>query len=160
MKKISKREAAIAIMTDNAGRPMAEVLEIIAAEISVSLAGAKSYYVWIVANGRAPGVVEKATRARKEAPAKAPRVKAERPAKKATEKAVASAKKVATHGKTEEELAQIKLANLERMREVAKKFKARKVIEVADEGEVELTEEGNGFEPPAFLSHSELKFMI
>ena len=60
---MSKRNDAIFIMTENATLPMADVVKLIAEKIGVTEANAKSYYRWIVANGKAPGTVEKTARA-------------------------------------------------------------------------------------------------
>lgn len=54
----SKRGIAVQIMKDNADKPMHEVLKLIAEANAYTLGDARSYYVWIVKNGYAPGVIE------------------------------------------------------------------------------------------------------
>ena len=70
---MSKRNDAIEVMKANAKLPMADVVKLIADKIGVTDANAKSYYKWIVANGKAPGEVVKTVRATK---AKAPKAAA------------------------------------------------------------------------------------
>lgn len=60
--RITKRGTAIEIMKANEGKPMAEVLPLIATALEVNLTGARSYYSWIVENGKGPGVVVKTER--------------------------------------------------------------------------------------------------
>ena len=56
---MSKRNQAIEIMNANASAPMGDVVKLIAKKIGVTEANARSYYRWIVANGKGKGTVEK-----------------------------------------------------------------------------------------------------
>lgn len=60
--RVTKRGTVIAIMTANPDKPMADVLKLITEAIGVNATAARSYYSWIVENGKAPGKVEKVER--------------------------------------------------------------------------------------------------
>lgn len=145
MAKVTKTQITIRVMTENADKPMAEVVPLIAKANSVTETVAKGAYRWVVANGLAPGNVERA-RAPKEEPKAS---KASKPVTKPAVKAKATPKvkeaktveakpkgnrftgklkanvKSEPEPKTEDELASIKAANLKRMQEVTAKMKKR-----------------------------------
>jgi hypothetical protein len=60
--RVTKRGTAILIMKENEGKPMAEVLPLISKALDVNNTAARSYYSWIVENGKGPGVVVKTER--------------------------------------------------------------------------------------------------
>ena len=134
MAKVTKTQITIRVMTENSSKSMAEVVPLIAKENNVSEAVAKGAYRWVVANGLAPGNVEKATRAGRAAKVVAPvtdkavkRIVAESIVKargnRFTGKVKADAK--VEKPKSDSDIAKIKAANLKRMQEVAAKMKAR-----------------------------------
>lgn len=61
----TKRAAAIAVMRAHADKPMADVLPLIQTALGGSKGEARSFYVWLVENGRAPGTVVKTERVKK-----------------------------------------------------------------------------------------------
>lgn len=101
----SKRGKAIAVMTANGDKVMDDVLPLIAAECGIDVGQARSYYAWIVANGKAPGVVTK----------KAPKPKAEKAAKQT------ASKPQQEPTRSPEEIAAAKAANLKKMKELREK---------------------------------------
>jgi hypothetical protein len=142
MAKVTKTQITIRVMTENSSKSMAEVVPLIAKENSVSEAVAKGAYRWVVANGLAPGNVEKAGRAGRTAKvvsvAKvvAPvtvkavkRIVAESIVKarvnRFTGKVKADVKAKVELPKSDSDIAKIKAANLKRMQEVTAKMKAR-----------------------------------
>ena len=94
-----------AIMNDNPTRPMAEVVEIMAREITINgkpmgAARAKAYYVDAVKKGRCPGKIETLAKAPKAAAPKVPKVKAPKVAKAPADRKEllkAAAKKAGIH---------------------------------------------------------------
>lgn len=132
----SKRSQAIAIMNANADKAMDEVVALIASEIEVTEANARSYYTWIVKNGKAAGLIVARPRGRKASAPKARALKA-KPAK--TKKAAATrlAKaKVAVEGKTEAEVAEIKAKNLARLKEVGARMNAQRATDTVEDTDV------------------------
>jgi len=161
---MSKRNDAIEIMKANATLPMRDVVALIADRIGVTDANAKSYYRWIVTNGKAPGVIEKSERAAKAVSTKAPKVKAIKPQK--FPKVLMTDKKKVTD-KTVEELEDIKNKNLARLKAVHKKYMKGQVAEprVSDEPFDEsavptLEAELESFKAPAFLSKDDVKALV
>ena len=102
---MSKRNQAIEIMNANASAPMGDVVKLIAKKIGVTEANARSYYRWIVANGKAKGTVEKATKKAK----------------------VTKSKPELVNTKTLSEIEAIKAKNLATMREVSKRKEYKNV---------------------------------
>ena len=102
---MSKRNQAIEIMNANATAPMGDVVKLIAKKIGVTEANARSYYRWIVANGKAKGTVEKATKKAK----------------------VTKSKPELVNTKTLSEIEAIKAKNLATMREVSKRKEYKNV---------------------------------
>lgn len=138
----SKRSQAIAIMNANADKAMAQVVEMIADAINVTIPNAKSYYRYIVKHKLAAGNVEASARggkakAQKAAPApvkekaqpkaKAPAAKAKGRTAKAPAKAKDedSARSAEDSTKSPKDIEAIKAANLKRMKEVTAKMKAK-----------------------------------
>ena len=119
--KITKRDRAIATMKSNADKPMAAVLQLIMAELEVHEVLAYKFYRYCVKENLAPGAL---TAFKGKAAPAAP--KASKAAVKATVKRMA--KELAAKAKAElnvDEIAKIKEANLERMREVTAKLKPK-----------------------------------
>ena len=169
---MSKRSTAIAIMTANSDRPMDEVCQLIAEGFSGTLAEAKSFYKWIVKNGKAPGAVAEASkRGRKAAISLAPlpmppvvdlaAAEAPAPAKKASK----AMKAASAPEKSPEEIERIKAANLKRLKEVsakAAKRPASRKAKVAEEVEAPATfmAEADPFASPASLSMDEVAALV
>lgn len=146
----SKRQVAIDIMATNADKPMADVLPLIAEANGITISAARSYYVWIVKNTDTPGIIEtktKTVRAPKEKVVKV-KTKREAVAKVKAEKPVET--------KSPEEIERIKAANLARIKEVAKKFKKEKEVEVEENYEQPL----DSFAAPAFLTRREVEILV
>jgi hypothetical protein len=143
---MSKRSDAVAIMSANADKSMAEVVTLIADAINVTEGNAKSYYRYIVEHKLAPGTVTKSSRKLTDAKVEKQVKRESKTAKaqyentvrslnaKAKTKAAAVAaltggrikasKEVpATSLLPDSEVARIKEANLKRMREVTAKRK-------------------------------------
>jgi len=178
---MSKRSDAVAIMSANSNKSMAEVVTLIADAINVTEANAKSYYRYIVEHKLAPGTVTKS--ARKLTDAKVDKqVKLEQRTHKAKTKADAVAA-ITKPAKTKQvsaaallpasEVARIKEANLKRMREVTSKRKVyTNVARLEGPGvpdfdqdearaEVEaIVDSFDDFKAPRFLSKSELKAVL
>lgn len=162
---MSKRNDAIFIMTENAALPMADVVKLIAEKIGVTEANAKSYYRWIVANGKAPGVVEKTARAPKAD--KAP--KAAKP-KLIKAKPIKLTDKPKITDKTVEEIADIRAKNLARLKAVGKKYAKGQYAEgrsgrehTDEEARAEVTNLENSlesFQAPAFLNMSQVRALV
>ena len=160
---MSKRNDAIFIMNENAHLPMADVVILIAEKIGVTDANAKSYYRWIVANGKASGVVEKTTRA-----PKAPRTpKAAKPKLIKVPKPKVQGDKPKVTDKTVEELADIRAKNLARLKAVGAKYAKGRSAEPRFSDEPfdadavpTLEAELDSFKVPAFLTKDQLKAVI
>ena len=165
---MSKRDTAINIMKANEGKPMNEVVELIAKDIGVTVANAKSYYRWIVANGRAPGLVEKTTKA---AP-KAPKAAKESKPKLIKPKPVFLEDKPKVTDKTVEELADIRAKNLARLKAVGKKylkgqyadgriggFTAEEAM-AAKEYVESVTNDIDSFKSPEYLDMDQVKALV
>lgn len=160
---MSKRNDAIFIMNENAHLPMADVVTLIAEKIGVTDANAKSYYRWIVANGKAPGVVEKTTRA-----PKAPKTpKAAKPKLIKVPKPKVQGDKPKVTDKTVEELADIRAKNLARLKAVGAKYAKGRSAEPRFSDEPfdadavpTLEAELDSFKVPAFLTKDQLKAVI
>lgn len=167
---MSKRSDAIEVMKSNANLSMGDCVKLIADKIGVTEANAKSYYKWIVANGKAPGTVEKTVRAPK-ATAKPKTPKAPKMIKPKLDTSILKDKKKVTD-KTVEELADIRAKNLERLRAVGRKYAKGRVAEPtatgvenfdADEARAEianLDRELDSFKAPKFLNMSDVKALV
>lgn len=163
---MSKRDEAIKIMKANEGKPMADVVVLIAKKIDVTEANAKSYYKWIVTNGKAPGEVVKTARAPK-AP-KAAKAKAPKLIKVPKPKMPADKPKIAD--KTVEEIADIRAKNLARLKAVGRKYTKGKYAEgrsgrehTDEEARAEvqnLENELDSFKAPKFLNISDVKALV
>lgn len=166
---MSKRATAIEIMKANEGKSMADVVALIAKQIDVTEANAKSYYKWIVANGKAPGVVEKTARAAKSAGPKAP--KAAKP-KIIKAKPVKLTDKPKITDKTVEEIADIRAKNLARLKAVHKKYAKGQYAEGKSGGftaeqaadaqkyVADVTNDLDSFKAPEFLSMDDVKALV
>lgn len=162
---MSKRNDAIFIMTENATLPMADVVKLIAEKIGVTEANAKSYYRWIVANGKAPGTVEKTARAPKAD--KAPKVAKPKLIKA---KPIKLTDKPKITDKTVEEIADIRAKNLARLKAVGKKYAKGQYAEgrsgrehTDEEARAEVTNLENSlesFQAPAFLNMSQVRALV
>ena len=156
--------SAIFIMTENATLPMADVVKLIAEKIGVTEANAKSYYRWIVANGKAPGVVEKTARAKS---VKTP--KAAKP-KLIKAKPIKLTDKPKITDKTVEEIADIRAKNLARLKAVGKKYAKGQYAEgksgrdhTDEEARAEvanLENELDSFKAPAFLNMNQVRALV
>lgn len=167
---MSKRNDAIFIMNENASLPMADVVKLIAEKIGVTEANAKSYYRWIVANGKAPGAVEKSTRAAKStATPKAPKAKAPKLIKPKLDMSATKDRKPVTD-KTVEEIADIRAKNLARLKAVGQKYANQangkeggftaKQAKEAREYVAAVTNDLDSFKAPSFLSMSDVKALV
>jgi len=168
MEKISKRATAIAIMAANADKAMDEVVAMIAAANEITVANAKSYYRWIVQNGMAAGSIEKPARVVKEKVAK---VKAEKVVKAPQPHWRRNLRLPVANA---DELAKIKAANLQRMKEVTTKSRQFLPGQVAngkksaapvdpDEARAEVDNILNGldsFKAPAFLTKDQIRSLV
>ena len=133
-------------------------------KIGVTEANAKSYYRWIVANGKAPGTVEKTTRAKSD---RAP--KAAKP-KLIKAKPVKLADKPKITDKTVEEIADIRAKNLARLKAVGKKYAKGQYAEgksgrdhTDEEARAEvanLENELDSFKAPAFLNMNQVRALV
>lgn len=157
---MSKRSDAIRVMKANEGKPMADVVKLIAEQISVTEANAKSYYRYIVQHNLGPGTVEKSTRASSPKAPKAPKVKMIKA------KPVKLTDKPKVTDKTVEELADIRAKNLARLKAVGAKYAGRTATprfsdEPFDADAVpNLEAELDSFEVPAFLTKDQLKAVV
>lgn len=124
--KITKRDRAIATMKSNADKPMAAVLQLIMAELEVHEVLAYKFYRYCVKENLAPGALTafkgKAAPAAPKAP-KAPKVT--KAGKGSYEKSVRAINAKVKAEKSVDDIAKIKEANLERMREVTAKLKPK-----------------------------------
>jgi hypothetical protein len=133
--KVTKTSVVIDIMTKHAGRPADEIARIIETQLPCREGYGKTWYRWAVKEGVAPGVLGAKASAK---------VKASKPTKVKLEKSVRSIN-AAHKAKVElnvDEIAKIKEANLERMREVSAKLKPKG--KVRDFGTRVANEEGEG----------------
>lgn len=157
---MSKRSDAIRVMKANEGKPMADVVKLIAEQISVTEANAKSYYRYIVQHNLGPGTVEKSTRASSPKAPKAPKVKMIKA------KPVKLTDKPKVTDKTVEELADIRAKNLARLKAVGAKYAGRTATprfsdEPFDADAVpNLEAELDSFQAPAFLTKDQLKAVV
>lgn len=158
---MSKRSDAIRVMKANEGKPMADVVKLIAEQISVTEANAKSYYRYIVQHNLAPGAVEKTTRVSTKAP-KTPKVKMVK-----VPKPKVQGDKPKVTDKTVEELEDIRKKNLARLKAVGRKYAKGRTAEprVSDEpfdadAVPNLEAELDSFKAPAFLSRDAVKALV
>ena len=128
MAKVTKTQITIRVMNENADKPMAEVVSLIAKANDVTEAVAKGAYRWCVNKGLASGVLGA------DRPSKAPKAKVEKASKKLIAKAKAEL--------NVDEIAKIKEANLARMKEVSAKLKPKG--KVRDFGDRVAAPEGAG----------------
>lgn len=168
MTKVTKTSITIRVMTENADKPMDEVVKLIAAANSVTEQVAKGAYRYMVKNDLAPGKLEGKVAVKKAAakavkPAKAP--KAAKPPK---------AVKPAAPEKSADELARIKAANSKRLKEVLAKKPylkgqiadgVRGVPEGFDPDEAReevrgMIESLDSFKAPKFLSKDQVKALV
>ena len=161
---MSKRADAIFIMNENASLPMGDVVKIIADRIGVTEANAKSYYRWIVANGKAPGTVEKTARAKstKEPKAAKPKLIKAKPIKLADKPKITD--------KTVEEIADIRAKNLARLKAVGRKYAKGQYADgrsgrehTDEEARAEVTNlenELDSFKAPKFLNMADVKALV
>jgi len=166
---MSKRNDAIEIMTANATLPMGDVVKMIADKIGVTEANAKSYYKWIVANGKAPGNVEKTARAakstdRKTKTAKTKMVKVPKPKVQGDKPKITD--------KTVEEINDIRAKNLARLKAVGKKYAKGQYAEPTAPGVPNfnaddareyvqaVTDDLDSFKSPSSLSADEVRALV
>ena len=160
---MSKREDAIQIMKANADKPMSVVVKLIAEKIGVTDANAKSYYKWIVANGKAPGLVEKTIKT-----TRAPRVpKTAKPKLIKVPRPKVQGDKPKVTDKTVEELADIRAKNLARLKAVGRKYQKGQYAEPRFSDEPfdanavpNLEAELESFEAPKFLNMNQVKALV
>jgi len=159
---MSKRSEAIRIMKANEGKPMADVVKLIADTISVTEANAKSYYRYIVQHNLGPGAVEKTARAPKAPKAAKPKMIKAKPVKLTDKPKVTD--------KTVEELADIRAKNLARLKAVGRKYAKGQFADGAsgrehtdEEARAEvsnLENELDSFKAPKFLNMSDVKALV
>jgi len=128
--KVTKTSVVVDIMIKHAGRPADEVARIIETQLPCREGYGKTWYRWAVKEGVAPGLLGAGHPSK--AP-KAPKAKVEKASKKLIAKAKAEL--------NVDEIAKIKEANLERMREVSAKLKPKNV---RDYGTRVAAPEGDG----------------
>lgn len=167
---MSKRSDAIRVMKANEGKSMADVVKLIATEISVTEANAKSYYRWIVTHNMAPGTIEKTARAPKAARSGEPKAKKPKLIKVPKPKVQGDKPKVTD--KTVEELADIRAKNLARLRAVGKKYQKGQYaeptatgVENFDENEARaeianMENDLDSFKAPKFLNMSQVRALV
>ena len=120
MAKVTKTQITIRVMTENKDKPMSEVVKLIAAANNVSEAVAKGAYRWCVNKGVAPGTVEVTKRERT---VKTKKVPAEKLLNElGIKKGKYTGKVKAEVTKSADEIAKIKQANLDRMKQVSAKL--------------------------------------
>lgn len=113
MAKVTKTQITVRVMNENANKPMAEVVSLIAKANEVTEAVAKGAYRWCVNKGLASGVLGA------DRPSKAVKATVKRMAKEAfAKKGLAD---------SSEAIAKIKEANLARLKEVSAKLKPKNV---------------------------------
>ena len=159
---MSKRSDAIRVMKANEGKPMADVVKLIAEQISVTEANAKSYYRYIVQHNLGPGAVEKTTRATGTKAPKTPKVKMVK-----VPKPKVQGDKPKVTDKTVEELEDIRKKNLARLKAVGRKYAKGRTAEARFSDEPfdadavpNLEAELDSFKAPAFLNKDTLKALV
>ena len=156
---MSKRSDAIRIMKANEGKPMADVVKLIAESISVTEANAKSYYRYIVQHNLGPGAVEKTVRAAKTPKAAKPKLIKAKPIKLTDKPKVTD--------KTVEELADIRAKNLARLKAVGRKYAKGRQAEPRFSDEAfdadavpNLEADLDSLKVPAFLTKDQVKALV
>ena len=157
MAKDTKTSRVIAIMTANKDKPMFDVCAIIERDLPCKPGYGKTWYRWCVKEGVAPGALVAAARS---APVSTP--KTEKAPKASPKVKVAAEPKVSPKpAKTAEEVAAIKAANLERIRQVAAKMGSkRRVVDttVSKEDDAKAKKEFRlDDDHPEFLTRSEVR---
>jgi len=174
MTKLTKTQITIRTMNDNADKPMAEVVLLIAEANGVTEAVAKGAYRWCVNKGVASGKIESnrgVTDAKliKQVKLEGRQYKAKLKAKERTVKRMA--KEVAAETLLPpSEVAKIKAANLKRMKEVSAKYGVGRTARPEGDGVVDFdasearaevaTMLEDDFAVPKFLSKDQVKAMI
>lgn len=151
MAKDTKTSRVIAIMTANKDKPMFDVCAIIERDLPCKPGYGKTWYRWCVKEGVAPGALVAAARS---APVSTPKAS---PKVKVAAEPKASPKPA----KTAEEVAAIKAANLERIRQVAAKMGSkRRVVDttVSKDDDAKAKKEFRlDDDHPEFLTRSEVR---
>ena len=170
---MSKRSDAIEVMKANEGKPMADVVKLIAAQIDVTEANAKSYYKWIMANvfGQAVAKAPRAAKTEKAAKTAKPKlIKVPKPRVAGDKEQAAKAKLGQT--KTAEEIADIRAKNLQRLKSVHAKYAKGQYAEPtapgvkdfdADEARAyveAVTNDLDSFKAPSFLDMDQVKALV
>lgn len=120
MAKVTKTSVVIGIMTKHADRPMDEVCRIIETQLPCKEGYGRTWYRWAVKEGVAPGTVEATTRTRV---VKTKKVSAEKLLNDLNiKKGKYTGKVKAEVTKSADEIAKIKQANLDRMKQVSAKL--------------------------------------
>lgn len=163
---MSKRSDAIEVMKANEGKPMADVVKLIAAQIDVTEANAKSYYKWIMANvfGQAVAKTPRATKTVKEVKTKTKMIKVPKPKVQGNKPKITD--------KTVEEINDIRAKNLQRLKSVHQKYAKGQYAEPtapgvkdfdADEARAyvdAVTNDIDSFKSPSFLNMDEVKALV
>jgi hypothetical protein len=180
MAKVTKTQITIRVMNENADKPMAVVVGLIAKANGVTEAVARGAYRWCVNKGVAAGTIEsgrsapvaKAARKSKEVSAtkalKDAGLKPQLKARLKVEKAEAKAKFAS---KSPDEIAKIKEANLARLKEVsAKQKKYNQVARPEGDGVADFDADvaraevatmlEEDFVAPKFLSKAQVKALV
>lgn len=177
MAKVTKTQITINTMNANAGKPIDEVVKLIAEANSVTEQVARGAYRWVVKNGLAAGSLPVKGAVTLAGPKPAKVAKEPKTVKLSTIVAKVNKEfkaKVAAEPKSDDEIAKIKAANLARMKAVTskeKKFLKGQVAEdvdavvfhTPDEAREELARieaELDAFEAPAFLSRDAVRALV
>ena len=173
---MSKRSDAIEVMKANEGKPMADVVKLIAAQIDVTEANAKSYYKWIMANvfgqavAKAPRAAKTTEIDRKTKTAKPKLIKVPKPRVAGDKEQAAKAKLGQT--KTAEEIADIRAKNLQRLKSVHAKYAKGQYAEPTAPGVKDfdpdearayveaVTNDLDSFKAPSFLDMDQVKALV
>jgi hypothetical protein len=166
MKKLTKTSVTLSVMTANADKPMADVVQMIleaqhAAGFSdVTLKICEGAYRWAVRKGMAPGVVPT-----KQKTVKSTAKKTVKSTSKTKKEAVALVAKPTAPTKTPEEIERIKAGNLARLKEIAARNKlknnaARIAERAAEVAIVDSTDHDDPFSVPTFLTKDQLKYIV
>jgi hypothetical protein len=153
----SKIEMIINHMKANADKPMDVVCTEMLEFVKTNMADVRSYYRWAVKNDIAPGVV---TGGRGGGPRKTKEVSATKMLKDLGLKTIAQPPFLEVKpSKSPEEVARIKAANLQKMREISDKMKSKRVVDIADDNDTDV-EERDSFSSPSYLTKDEVKALV
>lgn len=167
MTKVTKTSVTLSVMAANGDKSMDEVVPMIleaqhaAGFIDVTLKICDGAYRWAVRNEKAPGSIPAKTVKVKTEKVKTKKVKTKKEAVAKIKEGIPSSKEEKpVETKSAEEIERIKAANLERIKEVAKKFKKEKEVEKENEVEENYEQPLDSFAAPAFLTRREVEILV